>query len=479
MSASPLVMCYGEACVDYVASGVTQLPKWGRSHAIRSLKRYAGGNGLNCTIALATIGVTTPVPVLKLGGDADAEYIRQNLIEAGVTNRCIELGLITDPQMVTPSVVVMVQDREPADRAFLHSNPYPERDYSGKSTPSITELDGALDGIEERVRFHHFSGVGHFDALTNSRIGMIVQKIRDRCSDAVITADTVPVKALETRSLRESIKYFLEQVDYFLPSDVEAQMLTGKPALDFSEQALRLQLLYGCRNVIIKRNSAGVFCRGESGGEWIADSFPVRKVVDSTGAGDAWCAGFISALAKGQSLEDACRIGNAAGHFCLGNEGPSMGRESYADLESLVVRVEPNHRSVFISYARESSEVMHDASKSLEDLGVQCYTDVRNMQIGQIYTQIKKMIQSADAVLLIIDEESRKSAYVAAELEIAMAEKKEILPIGMKRYRDEFFSGSPVWVWVRDNFHFHELKSGGLSKGMAEVANKLQGRAKK
>jgi sugar/nucleoside kinase (ribokinase family) len=56
--------------------------------------------------------------------------------------------------------------------------------------------------------------------------------------------------------------------------------------------------------------------------------FPT-KVVDATGAGDSWDAGFLAALAHGEPVEAAARIGNAAASFCIQEVGGSAGVPEY------------------------------------------------------------------------------------------------------------------------------------------------------
>jgi sugar/nucleoside kinase (ribokinase family) len=51
-------------------------------------------------------------------------------------------------------------------------------------------------------------------------------------------------------------------------------------------------------------------------------AFPVAKLVDTTGAGDQYAAGFMTALAKGRSLEDCARLGGLAAAEVISHYGP-------------------------------------------------------------------------------------------------------------------------------------------------------------
>ena len=60
-----------------------------------------------------------------------------------------------------------------------------------------------------------------------------------------------------------------------------------------------------------------------SGDQRVAvDAFPVDKVIDTTGAGDQYAAGFLLGLARGLSLEDAGKLGSLAAAEVIAHWGP-------------------------------------------------------------------------------------------------------------------------------------------------------------
>ena len=48
-------------------------------------------------------------------------------------------------------------------------------------------------------------------------------------------------------------------------------------------------------------------------------------IVDSTGCGDAYCAGFIAGLSLGYGIEEACQLGTAAGALVIQGLGSDAG----------------------------------------------------------------------------------------------------------------------------------------------------------
>jgi sugar/nucleoside kinase (ribokinase family) len=90
----------------------------------------------------------------------------------------------------------------------------------------------------------------------------------------------------------------------------------------------------GCRNAVIKLDAKGVFCRDASGRETSVPAYLVNKVVDTTGAGDSWCAGFITGLHAGQSIPEAAALGNAVAAHCIQAPGASTGIVPLAQIQA-------------------------------------------------------------------------------------------------------------------------------------------------
>jgi ribokinase len=112
-------------------------------------------------------------------------------------------------------------------------------------------------------------------------------------------------------------------IDYLVPNEVEAHMLTGRMT---PEEAAAVLLPETRRGVIISLGKEGALAVDRAG----LSRFPAHKVkvVDTTGAGDAFRAGLAVEIAEGASLEDAVRFANACGALActvMGAE-PSMPR---------------------------------------------------------------------------------------------------------------------------------------------------------
>ncbi len=107
------------------------------------------------------------------------------------------------------------------------------------------------------------------------------------------------------------IDYFkdlLQYVDIVLVNRNEARNLTG--INDYKEAANHI-LEYGPQIVVVKRGAEGIYAKTKKGEEYDFPAFPVEKVVDTTGAGDAFASGLLLGLVRGYNLRKALIYGNA------------------------------------------------------------------------------------------------------------------------------------------------------------------------
>jgi sugar/nucleoside kinase (ribokinase family) len=117
--------------------------------------------------------------------------------------------------------------------------------------------------------------------------------------------------ATDKRGLKlAGIKPLLPYVDWFLPSEAESRYLTD--GMD-CEEAARVFLDMGVRNVVIKLGARGAYACGEGFAGYV-DAFDI-DAVDTTGSGDAFCAGLIHSLLSGQGAEEALTFACACGAY--------------------------------------------------------------------------------------------------------------------------------------------------------------------
>jgi ribokinase len=122
----------------------------------------------------------------------------------------------------------------------------------------------------------------------------------------------------------------IRRVFVIMPNFGELKFLTGKTDYRVGAEFL---LEKGVKIVAVKLGSKG--CYVTDGKEsHLIESFKV-KVVDTTGAGDAFCAGFLCGLTNDRSLGDCGRIGNFVASRCIMEMGARAGLPRSRDLKFL------------------------------------------------------------------------------------------------------------------------------------------------
>ncbi|MEO6923765.1 MAG: PfkB family carbohydrate kinase, partial [Bryocella sp.] len=138
-----------------------------------------------------------------------------------------------------------------------------------------------------------------------------------------------------TQPLPESM---IALADFIIPNETEAAILTGMPVEDIAQAkaaAKKLQAM-GARNVILTLGSKGALVVTEDGAETIVPSFSAGTVVETTGAGDAFCGGLAAALAEGQPLLEAVRFGCATAGISVTRAGTAPSMPKRQEIEALL-----------------------------------------------------------------------------------------------------------------------------------------------
>jgi len=129
---------------------------------------------------------------------------------------------------------------------------------------------------------------------------------------------------------------FLDGVDYFTPNETEAAYYVGTPVetdeeLHHAGQAL---LDMGVKHVIITLGSRGAFYMDREQSLFVP-SFHV-KAVDTTGAGDSFNGGFVTALAEGVEITQALRFACATAAISVTRKGAAKAIPTREEVEALL-----------------------------------------------------------------------------------------------------------------------------------------------
>ena len=123
----------------------------------------------------------------------------------------------------------------------------------------------------------------------------------------------------------------LSHLDYIVPSIDEARHFSGKSELPDIADAF---LAYGVGAVVIKLGAEGAYAK-LGAEEYRAPAFASR-VVDTTGAGDNFMAGFISGLVRGCTLTECLRFGGGTAAISIGQVGATGAIHSLEQVQDFI-----------------------------------------------------------------------------------------------------------------------------------------------
>ena len=307
---SPDVLCFGIVVADLICKPTPFLPYAGGLSLTEEITLTVGGCSSNVAVDLAKLNQSVGI-VGRVGNDLFGEYLRTDFKNVGVDCKYLE----TSTHLQTATTFVINVQHE--DRRFIHVV-----GANGEFTGEINSPD-MLDG----TKIVYVGGFLLLDQMTPDRIAHLFRSAHASGAttilDVVLTSDA----SVSLDSLRE----VLCETDYFFPNNDEAEILTGLK--DPLAQAVRIHQI-GARQVIVTCGSHGCVVVNDVE-QFQVEAFPV-SVVDGTGSGDAFTAGFILGLLESQNLKTCIHYGSALGASCVQVTGSTTGLFNNEELKSYV-----------------------------------------------------------------------------------------------------------------------------------------------
>lgn len=279
------IVVFGDITVD-IMGRVPAWPEPGDDCLADALELHCGGVGANCALGLARWGVR-PRLVGCVGQDLFGEHVRSVLEERGVDVRWVQ-G--TRDAMTGMFYINVTPDGE---RTFFGS-----RGANGLTRPSRRPAALGRD-----LAAAHLVGYNFLASRTEKAARQLIEIVHKRGGWVSLDVGIGPSKMVPRKILQ-----ICRSVDILLLSADEAAALTG--TRDPFDAFAKLQKA-GAREIVLKVGKRGcLILDGERPA--LVPSFPVR-VVDSTGAGDAFVAAFLQARLRRWSAAEGAIVANAAG----------------------------------------------------------------------------------------------------------------------------------------------------------------------
>lgn len=303
----PRIHCIGVLVVDAVSGPIDHYPSPRRDvQVICDYVRFlSGGGAANTTVALAQMGFTTTV-FGKVGGDSNGTLLKERLEAFGVDTE----GLKVAGGETTPFTFVGVHPD--GDRTFIHTP---------GANVSFNKEDIDLERLLE-CEVLVYQDLWVLPRLDGPPAASMLKAAQQKGIATVL--DECWGLGPERKKLESMLPY----VDYFLPSYDDLRVAFGE---DDPERILDvLNDLCDC-TVVMKMGSQGCLVRlapeergGGSGNRpTLAVPSAATRIIDTTGAGDWFDAGFIAATATGKKPVEAAGYGARAAAACIGQIGGS------------------------------------------------------------------------------------------------------------------------------------------------------------
>jgi len=271
-----------------------RIPKIGETLLGNSFALGPGGKGSNQSVAAARAGADVTF-ISRLGKDPFAQMALTLYQDTGVKTHIEQLD-----ESYTGSAFIFVDDNS-GDNAIIiapgaASTITPEFVDSAKTT--IISSDVFITQLEQPI-----AAATH--ALSVARNAGVTTVLNTAPAESI--ADAV-----------------FELCDYVTPNEIEAETYTGVAvkSVDDARHAADALLQKGVGTAIITLGEAGVLIHNAQMSEHVP-AFQVGKVVDTTGAGDAFNAGFATALSSGAPPLEAARFGCALAGLSVTRHGTS------------------------------------------------------------------------------------------------------------------------------------------------------------
>lgn len=305
------VACVGVHVLDTHVVGIESIPDGSDGQLVETIRMSPAGTAGGTAVVLARLGAE----VASYGAVGD-DPLGDTLLALLRRERVDTAGLVRKAEQQTSASVLPV--RPNGDRPAWHC-------IGANGAFTLDDLDRSrLTG--EGVTHLHLGGP---EFLGGPAAGELLAWAREQGMTT-----SVDVLAPGDPDLLAWIADALPHTDHLLPNDEQVRGFTGEPDLAAGARAL-VAAGAGCVAVTQGRRGA-VVVTAEGATEVPAYAVPDDELVDTTGCGDAFSAGYLRALSRGRTPVEAARLGCATAAQVARGLGTDAGDYSLASVEAVV-----------------------------------------------------------------------------------------------------------------------------------------------
>lgn len=285
------VVGFGALNVDKLYR-VNRIAREGEESFILNMSEWPGGSAANTMVGLARLGAKTGF-IGKVANDHEGKLLLDDFRREGVN---------------TDGIVIATEGRSGTVSAFVDKNGERALYVHPSVNDTLTFEEINLE-YARQTEFLHLTSVDEKPFQAQKRLIEELSNVRMSLDPGEIYA----------RKGLARLKPIIKRVCVVMPSEGEVKLLTGKGWREGAKQLLR----EGAGIVAVKLGEKGCYVTDGSQSHMV----PPHKtsVVDTTGAGDAFCAGFLFGLIERKDLYECGRLGNFVASKCIAKVGARTG----------------------------------------------------------------------------------------------------------------------------------------------------------
>jgi len=293
------VLVLGSINIDFV-SFVSRYPQPGETLISDDFGIFQGGKGANQAIALARLNIPT-LMLGKVGEDILSDFALSSLQESMVDTT----GITKSQKNSTGSASIWV---------------------NAQGQNSIVIYPGANGEVEEDFIIQHekfFDDASWFLTQFEVPLNSILLALKFAKKYGLKTVmDPAPVREVSNNDI-------WELVDYLLPNEIELRELTHAENI---LKAIRILKSRGVKEVIVKLGKLGAGYE-DKGSFNLFPAVPVEQVVDTTGAGDCFIAGFLYGMLQQEDIAQAIKIANLTASYSIQKKGAAISFPNKSEID--------------------------------------------------------------------------------------------------------------------------------------------------
>src|SRR5262245_15620834 len=305
------VIVVGSVNVDVIAR-VAELPAPGQTLLGTESAIRPGGKGANQAVAAARLGAPTRM-IAAVGDDDFGNRMIANLADAGVDVAAVaRIG----GESTGLALIVVAAD--------------------GENTVVVAPgANARLDPVRDLTLSHGDVLLLQLEIPLETGLAAAVEARRCGARVVLNAAPLAPPDPVFAE--------LLTHVDVLVLNESEAAALTGAAMTPTDVEGwCTLAARLPAPTCVVTLGSRGAVA-ADAAGTWWQPAFPA-SIVDTTGAGDAFCGALAQSLAAGHDLRDAVRRGCAAGAHAAGRLGAQAALPTARELSTILATQDPHNR---------------------------------------------------------------------------------------------------------------------------------------